>query len=391
MITEAELLIIGGGIAGASTAYHLARDRHDVILLERSTVASEASGLNAGFINAFGSGEMSSLDTALTEGSVALFKQMETELGYDIELTRMGGIQAIHDEEQYDFCRERVSRLRRCGQEVELLNPAEARALEPLLNPELRGYVYQSGGFAASPVKATRAFASAAARCGARIVEKCEVTAIEVTGGKFHVQTSRGPFAAASLVIAAGPWCSMIGAMLGCELGIVAVKGQMWACDAPPQTLSHAISSAESALYWHKEPHVRLTHRDEVRLTRHLYGRRTAAGEIIFGGDRRLSDNKLVDHAGIETNRAHAAEVLPILKTLPIKRVWAGLMPFSLDGLPVIGKVAQHQNLYVVSGLGASGFSRGPMAGKLLAELIHTGQQPALLAETDPSRSNKYA
>jgi sarcosine oxidase subunit beta len=394
MITEAELLIIGGGIAGASTAYHLARYGQDVILLERGTIASEASGLNAGFISPFGWGGMSRLDTALTKGSIALFEHMETEMGYDIGLTRMDGMQAIHDEEQYEFCRERVGHLRRCGQWVELLNPSEARDLEPLLNVTLPGFIYTPARLMASPAKATQAFASAATRCAARILERCEVKGIEKGGdAKYLVRTSRGVFAAKSLVIAAGAWCSLIGTLLGCQFGIVAVTGQMWACDAPKQLLSNAISSAESALYWHKESlgrtsqPIRLTHSGDKRLTRHLYGRRNDEGELIFGGDRRFSDfSKAVDHTGIEANRAHAAEVLPILKTLPVKRAWAGLMPFSLDGLPVIGKAAQHPNLYVIGGLGASGFSRGPMAGKLLADFIQTGQQPAILAETDPSR-----
>jgi len=399
MITEAELLIVGGGIAGASTAYHLARHGRDVILLERGAVAGEASGLNAGFISPFSWGEMSRLDTTLTEGSIALFEHVEREMGYDIGLARVGGMQAIHDEEQYEFCRERVGRLRRRGQDVELLSPSEARDVEPLLNPALPGFVYAPARLVASPAKATRAFASAAGRSGARIMEGCEVRGIENRGdATYLIQTSRGTFAAKSLVVAAGVWCSLIGALLGCRFGIVAVVGQMWACDAPKRTLSTTISSAESALYWHQESlrhdsrSVRLTHLGEKRLTRHLYGRRNAEGELIFGGDRRISGLAgTVDRAGIEANRAHAAEVLPALKTLPVKRVWAGLMPFSLDGLPVIGKAARHSNLYVISGLGASGFSRGPMAGKLLADFIHTGERPSILAEADPSRFDTSA
>jgi glycine/D-amino acid oxidase-like deaminating enzyme len=122
-------------------------------------------------------------------------------------------------------------------------------------------------------------------------------------------------------------------------------------------------------------------------LTRHLYGRQTRAGEIIFGGDRQLVGyNKVPDSAGIAVNRVHAAEVLPLLRELPIKRSWAGLMPFSLDGAPLIGKIPQRSNLYIVSGLASSGFGRGPMAGKLLADYLHTGHPHPVLAEADPAR-----
>ena len=69
-----------------------------------------------------------------------------------------------------------------------------------------------------------------------------------------------------------------------------------------------------------------------------------------------------------------------------MSRTWAGLMPFSLDGKPLIGKIPQLENLYIVGGLASSGFGRGPMAGKLLADYIHTGHRPQVLAEADPAR-----
>ena len=130
-----------------------------------------------------------------------------------------------------------------------------------------------------------------------------------------------------------------------------------------------------------------LTHRGEQRMTRHLYGRQTRDGEIIFGGDRQLVGfNTTPDPVGIEVNHQHASEVLPVLRTLTITRTWAGTMPFSLDGKPLIGKLPDVPNLYIVSGMASSGFGRGPMAGKLLADYMHTGHRPMVLAEADPAR-----
>jgi glycine/D-amino acid oxidase-like deaminating enzyme len=118
-----------------------------------------------------------------------------------------------------------------------------------------------------------------------------------------------------------------------------------------------------------------------------LYGRQTRAGEIIFGGDRQLVGYHTVpDSAGIEVNHRHASEVLPFLRELPVQRTWAGLMPFPLDGAPIIGKISQRPSLYIVGGLASSGFGRGPMAGKLVADYIHTGHRPHVLAEADPAR-----
>ena len=93
-----------------------------------------------------------------------------------------------------------------------------------------------------------------------------------------------------------------------------------------------------------------------------------------------------VDPVGIEVNFGHTMEILPLLSGLSISRTWAGLMPFSLDGRPIIGKIPERENLYIVSGLASSGFGRGPMAGKLIADYVHTGHRPPALAESDPAR-----
>ena len=78
--------------------------------------------------------------------------------------------------------------------------------------------------------------------------------------------------------------------------------------------------------------------------------------------------------------------MLPFLRELPIERTWAGLMPFSPDGMPIIGRIPLRKNLYVVTGLASSGFGRGPMAGKLLADYIDTGHMPLPLTDADPGR-----
>jgi glycine/D-amino acid oxidase-like deaminating enzyme len=92
------------------------------------------------------------------------------------------------------------------------------------------------------------------------------------------------------------------------------------------------------------------------------------------------------DPAGIEVNRGHAAEVVPLVADLPVARTWAGMMPFSLDGAPIIGRIPLRDNLYIVGGLSSSGFGRGPMAGKLAADYIHSGNMPDVLTESDPAR-----
>ena len=124
---ESEVLVIGGGIAGASTAYHLASQGHYVTLLERGDIASEASGANAGSIGALGWGRIPSLQDYLTMGSLEIFKTMQLDLGFDLEFWASGSLQAVQDEAQYDFIRDRVLSQRSQGYRVELLTPREAR------------------------------------------------------------------------------------------------------------------------------------------------------------------------------------------------------------------------------------------------------------------------
>ena len=391
MTIETDVLVIGGGIAGASAAYHLAERGRRVVLLDRGEISSGASGVNAGLIDSVGWGETRDLQTHLTAGSVELFETVQTDLGEDIEFRRSGSLQAIHTAEQYEFTRDRVAALRARGHAVELLTTREARSLEPALSPALLGAMYSPLRSQADPGKATRAFAALAERCGARVLVHREVTGITPRQpAGYAVGTVQGEVVTEAVVIAAGAWCGCIGAMLDLDIPIVPVRGQMWATASAPARVFQTISAAESALAWHRDrggAPPDLTHREGSRVTRHLYGRQRRNGEIIFGGDREMAGWEATqDPSGIEANRGHAISVLPLLAAMPVARTWAGLMPFPLDGKPLIGRIPGRKDLWIVSGLASSGFGRGPMAGRLLADYLRTGTPAPVLSEADPAR-----
>ena len=392
-MSHPDVIVIGGGIAGVATAYRLAHHGHRVTLVERGMLAGEASGVNAGSIDAIGWGRTPDLQVHLTTGSLELFQALQQDEGYDIELRQSGYLQAIHTDAQRTWARDRVRDLTRKGHAAELLDAGAARKLEPALNPDLPGYVYYPERAQADPVKATRAFAEAAIRRGARVLPGSEVRDLRRDGQSWRVEAGGETLAAAALVIAAGPWCVALGALLGLDIPIVPVRGQMWATAPLPARVGHVIGSSESIMHWQSAPGGDgttppfLTHREQRRVIRHLYGRQTRDGVIIFGGDRQLIGfDRTPDAAGIAANREHAAEVLPFLREIPIARTWGGLMPFSLDGKPLIGRLPGHEQLYIVGGLASSGFGRAPMAGKLVADLIHSGVPHPALAEADPAR-----
>ncbi len=389
-MTDTEILIVGGGIAGASAAYHLAAHGRRVTLLERGEIASGASGVNAGAIDSIGWGDRPDLQAHLTAGSVDIFKAVQLDHGEDIEFRQSGAVQAIHTPAQYEFERARIETLRARGHQVELLATRDVRSLEPGFSPRLLGAMYSPLRSQADPRRATRAFATLAARLGATILTSHEVSGLAPRpAGGYVARTAQDEIVAGALVIAAGAWCGPVGALLGLEVPIVPVRGQMWATAPAPPSLFQTISSAESQHAWHVDPGGEppfLTIRKGARVTRHLYGRQRRDGEIIFGGDReQVGWNTTPDPAGIEVNRGHATEVLPLLAGLGIARTWAGLMPFPLDGKPLIGRVPGREHLWIVSGLASSGFGRGPMAGKLLADYLHSGVPAPVLAEADPA------
>ena len=285
---ESEVLVIGGGIAGASTAFYLAQHGLRVTLLESGEIASEASGVNAGGLGGLGWGNYPDLHSYLTMGSLELFKSIHLDLGYDVEFRRSGGLQAIHTEEQYEYSRDKVLGLRSQGYSLELLTAREARSIEPEANPELLGFVYSPGRGQADPVKTTKAFASAAQNEGARVLDGHEVTALaRLANGDWQVGTRRGEFRAGTLVLAAGAWCRTLGAMLGLDIPILPVRGQMWATGSLPPALFHLISSAES------EPRLAPEARQRCRYSSRVDPpfRRTAHQTLVRTTDQRWRDN----------------------------------------------------------------------------------------------------
>src|SRR5713226_10120648 len=103
---QTDILVIGGGIAGTATACYLAQYGRQVIMLEQSKLATEASGLNAGTLWATGWGHTPDLSSTLSMGSLEIFKTLQLDLGYDVEFRQSGSLQAIQTEEQYAFARQ---------------------------------------------------------------------------------------------------------------------------------------------------------------------------------------------------------------------------------------------------------------------------------------------
>ena len=364
-----------------TAALTLAEREAEVVVLERGAVAGEASGLNAGVIGGGGWGDKPDINVALRMGSRDRYVDLSQQRGHDIGLDLTGTLTLIRTEAEWDWAKVTVEMDRQSGHCFELLTSAELLALEPAADPELLGAILDPMAARAEPVAACQAFAAEALSAGAIIETSCAVTDLgPVTGGGWEVQAGERVFGADAVIIAAGPWCAEVGAMVGVDVPIVGVRGQMWASEPQAPLLRHAIAGAESFESWSREAAddlrpPNLTEREGRRSTRHLYGRQRPNGEIVFGGDRVLTNDRNVDDDGIAVNHGHVAELLPIVSSLPIARTWGGMMPFSLDGRPMFGPIPGHEGLFLAGGLASGGFGRGPMMGQLVADLV-TGSEP---------------
>lgn len=157
---QTDILVIGGGIAGTATACYLAQYGRQVILLEQSELAAEASGLNAGTLWANGWGRTPDLSSTLSMGSLEVFKTLQLDHGYDVEFRQGGSLQAIQTEEEYAFARQEVGEPLARGYQVELLDGRDARGIESALGPRILGCLYYPQGGNANPVKTVLALAS---------------------------------------------------------------------------------------------------------------------------------------------------------------------------------------------------------------------------------------
>ncbi|KAL1529151.1 hypothetical protein AB1Y20_000110 [Prymnesium parvum] len=407
--TSADVLIIGGGILGCSVALHVAQLGHSVVLLERASVGGEASGLSAGTIWDAGlpdppaAPDLASLSFLLRSGSSAILCALR-----GCDFTRCGALEVGCTRGECEFLHAQYERQRAAGLAVEWLPSAAAASLA---EPMLRGgsvacAVHTPLSAHVHPALATLALATAATGQGAAVREGARVTSLrregEGEGAAYVAQLSDGSRCAARhLVVAAGAWANELTAPLGVEVPVAPVKGVVWTSGPrAPGELRKILFGVEAHLHFATHGDGRssegaipayCTHGAEGnRRARHLYGRQCGPADshqIIFGGDR--IPTTLTDYAvpeeSVASLRKHVGELAPSLQACgcqakacteggatPSFTRRTGLMPFSADGRPLVGECAAvgFANLWLACGFGPKGIMEGPMAGRLLAELI---------------------
>lgn len=352
----AQVVVIGGGVMGASTAYHLAlRGCKDVVLLEKETFFGQgATGRCAGGIRYQFSTE---INVRLSQISLPMLDRFEDELDQPIDLKWVGYMLLASTEENETEFRRHIALQNRLGVGSEWLSAEEVAALVPLIDRQgIIGAAWHAGDGLADPNSVVQGYINGARRLGASLLSDVEVIGIRTENRRLvGVETPQGTIATHHVVNAAGPWAGLIGEMAGLEIPIVPVRRQIVVttplAQLPPD-FPFVIDFAQS-LYFHPE------------------------GEGILTGmsnpDEPPGLSQAVDSDWELVHLEAAMERMPILEDAGILSRWAGLYEVTPDAHPILGPVPELEGFHCINGFSGHGFMHGPVCGLLLAEEILDG------------------
>ncbi|MEQ8391207.1 MAG: FAD-binding oxidoreductase [Thalassospira sp.] len=414
--SECDVVVIGGGIHGASSAYYLTKAGMKVVLLEKDTVASHQSGRAWGFVRQQG---RDPVELPLMMECNRIWQGLEKELNADLEW-RQGGVLFVarDDSEMSDF-EHWIEETKGFGIETQVLDPKGVAKITPGITKPGVGGIYTPSDGQAEPKKAAPAIAKRARELGAVIAEGCGALSIETQGGAISsVVSERGEIKCKYVICAAGAATHKFVAKLGRRLPQQTTRGTVIRTTPVPDI--SAAGTLASGLAFRQRTDGSMNIADEfmtdidLTLGRFKYAKAFAPGlfdnwaTFKFHLNKRFLDD-IVDRLpgsdaakqpmiGRRTNQAEPYEVrvsnamanlqkvFPQIKKVGVVDKWAGDIDVTPDAVPVIDQFENPKHFFVATGFSGHGFAMGPVVGKVLADWITTGQPSISLAGMELSR-----
>jgi sarcosine oxidase subunit beta len=358
MQANADVVIIGAGIMGASTAYHLARRRAGrIVVLERDTVCSGSTALASGGIR---HQYANPIGVELTTHAIETYERFEAEFGVDPQFRQHGYLLLVTTAEQLEQAERNVKMQRSFGVDVRLLSPQEiGRQFPYVRTDDLRGGTYSPRDGYADPYLAATAIAARGRTLGVTIETGCEVLGFErAAGGQHVVSTRQGAITAPVVVIAAGAWSGLVGRLAGVDVPVSPLRRSKFI------TRDFPFDRIPAATPFVIDPHLGTSMRREGAGILLGIGRREDAGKFNTDVDWSLTE-PLVDRA---------VRRFPLLAEAELMKAWTGLYEMTPDQTGIISAIPDVAGLYVIAGFSGHGFMHGPIAGQLMAELIADGR-----------------
>lgn len=377
--THAQIVIIGGGIIGCSTAYHLARDhKADVAVLEQGKLTSGSTWHAAGLVGQLRS---SASITKVLKYSVDLYKTLERETGLETGWKMTGCLRLATNPDRWIEYRRLATTARSFGMDMHLISPDEVRQMWPMMDTsDLVGASWLPTDGQASPSDITQSLAKGARMHGAKFQEGVRVIGFGMDGNSItSVKTTQGDIQCDKVVNCAGQWARQVGAMAGIDVPLQPIKHQYIVTDKIPGLAPDAPTL--------RDPDRRTYFKEEV-------------GGLIFGGyepnpqpwttgdvpdnwEFRLFDDDF-DH--FEQHMTQAIARVPALSEVGVKQMINGSESFTPDGNFILGAAPECANMYVGAGFNAFGIASGGGAGWVLAEWAISGEAPLDLWVVDIRR-----
>ncbi len=358
---HADIVVIGGGAVGLSTAYYLAEGGADVLLIDRDEAAMAASTANAGSLHVQLLSYDFTNDTPADGGpaahtlplgprSIALWKAVGAAVGEDLGIRTDGGLMLAEDAAGLDWLRQKSVMEQRCGIESHVLGRNELADIAPHLSDRMVGADFVPAEGYGDPLRGMMALLRLTQRHGVRLLRGAEVQAIERRGTTWTITTSKGPVTAGRVVNATGPWAAHIGRMVGLDLPVTGTVQQVIVTEPAPPLTRHLVAIAN----------------------RHLSLKQQASGGFLigggwYGGFDPASGRSHTLRRNIQGNLWVSAKALPALRSLSILRAWSGINT-AIDRAPLLGEAPGLPGFY--NAVTANGYTLGPIVGQMTAQAI---------------------